>query len=682
MSDHRLKDALDDLAQERIPEDINLWPKISLGLQHEAVSPGPRFRLSWSLVFLILALILLTTVAYALYRYFNDPGMRSVQEAGLIQDVNATAQSDLLTPQPPFASGPGSAKIIGRMESLNGVSLTLDWVYLEDSRQLFHITVEGLGSEMRLGMPSVSYPAVTPEGYSGAILSLDGTTTITGTYLSNQLVRPNGQPGGTVDMQIDIPLEQRQDGQPAPLGDFHFDLAGLELTVPWGGGGGNSYAVRVNGLEMRQEYAIVAPDYSEVELCYQLPSAGHDWVIRDLTAQYGGQTALLGEPAVMDSYTQLADQGNERCAEVTFPLAQAPGSIILVVTADGLTARQGGEEIDSQWVFYTGLVDALRIPGAEAATPTPAAPLASETIGDLTATLESAYLDANRMAFTVHFDGWKEGYGVGYVTRLDADGHAAVNVSADFRAAEGDPSTAIISLTPASEYPASRFKGRLILDLNESPTGGDSTLEFSFDLDLPVYPALTLQPMQTETAGGLNMILQTVKAAPSYTVVYLCYQKPTPDDWMLGEGPTLRIGEDVSAIGTYMMLYDSDFGAVGKAPEPGWKPALEKGRCVKAGFPVGHRDQPEALILTIPDLQRSMPEMVPEAEVKKAQQALQAQGIEMDWMTFSGNGGGGGGPVYRKLPAGMTETEAYQRFVQALGYTRSGPWVFTVQLQP
>jgi hypothetical protein len=681
MSDHRLKDALDELAGREIPQDTDLWPGIDSRLRQDLVSARPRFKMSWSLVLLILALVLLTSAAYALYRYFNDPGLRSVQQAGLIEDVNATAQSDMLTPQPPFAGGPGLAMIVGRTQTLNGVSVTLDWVYLEDTRQVFHVTADGLGSAMRLGMPAVNYADVTPEGYSGAIFSLDGSGIITGTYLSHQLVRPNGQPGGSVDMQISIPLLRQPDGQATPIGDFHFELTALELTVPWGGGGSDSYTVRVNGLEMRQAYAIGGPAYAEVRMCYQLPSPGRDWVISDLTAQYGGRFGLLGEPATMDSYTQVADQGNDRCADVTFPLAKTTGSINLVVTANGLEARNTGEKIDSQWTFYTGLTADLHIAGAESVTATPVAPLASETIGDLTATLESAYLDSNRMAFTVHFDGWKEGYGVGYITLREADGQE-VNVGADFRTADGDPSTAIISLTPASEFVASRFKGQLIIDLNQGPAGGDSAVEFSFDLDLPVYPAVTVQPMQTVTANGVSMILQTIKAAPSYTVVYLCYQKPTSDDWMLGQATSLKIGSDEASIAMYMMLYDSDMGDVGKGPEPGWKPALDKGRCVKAGFPVGHHGKEDAVVLTVAELQRSLPEAIPDADVRKALQELNAQGIQMDWMTFSGNGGGGGGPVYRKLPPGMTEDEAYRRFVGALGYNLPGPWVFTLQISP
>jgi hypothetical protein len=53
-----------------------------------------------------------------------------------------------------------------------------------------------------------------------------------------------------------------------------------------------------------------------------------------------------------------------------------------------------------------------------------------------------------------------------------------------------------------------------------------------------------------------------------------------------------------------------------------------------------------------------------------------------DWMTFTGDGGGGGGPMFKKLPDGMTEQQAYRRFIEALGYVHEGPWVFTVEINP
>jgi len=81
--------------------------------------------------------------------------------------------------------------------------------------------------------------------------------------------------------------------------------------------------------------------------------------------------------------------------------------------------------------------------------------------------------------------------------------------------------------------------------------------------------------------------------------------------------------------------------------------------------------------------QQSMPEVIPDAELKAAQEKLKADGIEMDYTTsHSAAGGGGGGPTFNKLPEGMDQQEAYQRFLEALGYLYPGPWVFTINLQP
>ena len=229
---------------------------------------------------------------------------------------------------------------------------------------------------------------------------------------------------------------------------------------------------------------------------------------------------------------------------------------------------------------------------------------------------------------------------------------------------------------------AERFRGQLVVTLFTAPDAISPATEFAFNIDLPVYPAMTVESGEVQTAGGLDMILQTVKMTPSYTVVYLCYPKPDPGDWMISGQSTLQIGDDSSSLGTYAMLYNSDYGDLGKGLEPGWRPALAQGRCVKGGFPVGHHEQAESLVLQIDELQKSMPEVIPDADVKAALQRLRAEGIQMDWMTFSGTGGGGGGPVYKKLPQGMTEPEAFRRFIEALGYTHQGPWIFKLDIRP
>jgi hypothetical protein len=82
-------------------------------------------------------------------------------------------------------------------------------------------------------------------------------------------------------------------------------------------------------------------------------------------------------------------------------------------------------------------------------------------------------------------------------------------------------------------------------------------------------------------------------------------------------------------------------------------------------------------------LEISPPEVIPDAEIKAAQEKLQAQGIELDYSFSQSSGGGGGsGPVFKTLPAGVTQEEAYRRYMEALGYIYPGPWVFTFDVNP
>jgi hypothetical protein len=383
----------------------------------------------------------------------------------------------------------------------------------------------------------------------------------------------------------------------------------------------------------------------------------------------------------MDAWVPLKTDEGERCQDVNFPLAAPGKEIAFYVAAEGLTARKTSESIDSTWQFSTYLPGDLRIGGVAPSSKAPGTPLASQTIGDVTATLEWAYIDSNRAAFTVHFSEWREEYVVTDTALLLSNG-TALNAGANWGPQDADPATMLISLTPVKALNMDRFKGQLTLSVMTSLSAGAPTNVFAFDLDLPVYQSFGMEPMQVQSAGGTDMILQSVRMTPSYTVVYVCYPKPGLGDWALGDPVTLQIGEDEASISEYGMAYDSEYGDTGKGVEPGWKPALTEGRCVKAGFPVGHHDKPETLVLVIDSLQLTMPEVAPEAEVNRAMEELLREGIDMDWMTFTGDGGGGGGPMFKKLPAGMTEQEAYRRFIEALGYVHAGPWVFTLEISP
>jgi len=126
-------------------------------------------------------------------------------------------------------------------------------------------------------------------------------------------------------------------------------------------------------------------------------------------------------------------------------------------------------------------------------------------------------------------------------------------------------------------------------------------------------------------------------------------------------------------------LLDEDYGLLER---PEWVTLAGKARCVKAGFAIGHHNQPETLFLMVNGLEQSTPEAIPDDQLQMARQKLRQQGIEMDWVTFSGTGGGGAGPKITQKPDGMTDEEVLKRFYEALGYYYPATWTFTVNITP
>ena len=61
----------------------------------------PRLSLLSTLVLAALALILLTGVGYAVYHWMSDPGLQSLQDAGLVKNVGATGQPVISPPKRP-----------------------------------------------------------------------------------------------------------------------------------------------------------------------------------------------------------------------------------------------------------------------------------------------------------------------------------------------------------------------------------------------------------------------------------------------------------------------------------------------------------------------------------------------------------------------------------------------------
>jgi WD40 repeat protein len=301
--------------------------------------------------------------------------------------------------------------------------------------------------------------------------------------------------------------------------------------------------------------------------------------------------------------------------------------------------------------------------------------LPPQTVDGITATVESYYADASRLVFTVRVEGKDEGYFLDSLSLTNAQ-NEELNTGYGLTSPDNDPSVFLIDFLPAYPLEEERLDGQLSFSV-VAPNEGTSLAHFHFDLNLPFHPALTFDPKQVATAYGLEILLDRVVVTPAQTYAYLCYIKPTSADWMIGSDATLRVDSQVANVQSYALLFDSANGDGSKGGEPGWTPPVQNGRCVKVGFPIGDA-HPESVTLTIPNLEQSMPEVIPADELAIAIKYLKDwEDIEMEWQLVDH----GAYPEYKKLPAGMTEQEAYRQFIRALGYIYPGTWTFELQLK-
>jgi len=378
----------------------------------------------------------------------------------------------------------------------------------------------------------------------------------------------------------------------------------------------------------------------------------------------------------------LTDENGTRCQVVSFPVSTQGVQVFLLTTGD--LATPTGETLKGDWTFnWNQLPGQVQFPGIAPLEP---APLSTEDIGNATTiTLEKAYADVFRMVFVVSIKSPQAGVVVSSATLKDASG-AELNNGVGINSQPDDPPGRFtVELDPVNEFEfaAGQFKGTLVLGIGNQLGPNSAQADAHFNLDIPVYPAVVFDPLQTVTANGVQMLLQRVKITPSFAKAYLCFQKPTQADWGIGSNSTMKIGEDTGTLSYAMLLFDSE--NIGNMPimsEPGWIAPVQTGHCLAAGFTVGHHGKPEVLTLNIAGLEQSASEVIPNDQLQAVRKKLLAQGIDMDWVTSSGNGGGGGGPVITTKPAGMTDEQVMQMFYEALGYYHPGPWTFTVEVNP
>lgn len=207
----------------------------------------------------------------------------------------------------------------------------------------------------------------------------------------------------------------------------------------------------------------------------------------------------------------------------------------------------------------------------------------------------------------------------------------------------------------------------------ESPNGLQENIPapdigiFHFAFSAPVLKSIKLENLnQTVTANNVPMTLKTFILTPSYAQALICFQMPSAVDWGLSASVINMGGRDYSMAGFGLLP-----GTSGKEFS-----LNDSERCSSVGFNVPHDESLKSIMLIVPKLLSSVPEVITKERVGAANQKLEGAGIKFDYVNLDHSSN----IEILKRPEGATDMDIYPLIWDALADQYEGPWVFTVDL--
>ena len=294
--DRLIYKALVEIANRMTAGHVNPFPRIASAIaqkegRRKPVKPStPR-----AIIYGLISLLAVATVAYAYNRFQLDSGLQAVDKAGLVNHFHQTAQPTLITSLPTQPEIPN-----GLSQSQNGITVALEWAYADSSRVDFALIVDGLNlpegaqvgdyvcapyvytqehialiqpgidtfqnqggiigqSQLRGAPIELTYeyqPSANISAYQKINISLDLT------------IGPCG-PQWSVPNEIDFtgPWTGQTVTPPPLIGNYHLSFQvpiskGILLTP-------NQTIVHDN-VSFRLEALILDPSYTQFQLCYQI----------------------------------------------------------------------------------------------------------------------------------------------------------------------------------------------------------------------------------------------------------------------------------------------------------------------------------------------------------------------------------------------------------------------------
>ena len=637
-----------------------------------------------------------------------DPGLQEVEEAGLVTDLGLSAEPALL-PEEELSEETHQIYPVGLSQTIEGNTLTLDWVYVDEGRLALAYTTQELQEGLTIGEPILTFTGYSPKQQNGSIQSMDGETNQT-LYTSYQLIQMDAA-GEFLNFSVNLPLVHPDDPNQAPVAQFHFDLENVPLYRGFTVYLQQIHQVTLNGISVQLKSVQIAPDFTDVVLCSDPANGGVSLeAIQDATFQFGeGSSTAFSSQNILDG----------QCNRLRFNLNNSDKATSATFTLNALAATGSSDPLSGPWSFYMDIpTAAIFIAEESAEPPVEAAPVASQTQSDVTVTLDWVFVDALRAGVGYTITGLPEvpeATGLlGEVYMSDAEGNRIDGSgvgSSEISRVEGEPGVIQGTWSAGFREPLQvseiQLEWVITLDSTETmyaiagfPMDPEATPyprgehppflpenfvgTYTFDFTAEVHPYTVLENLPPATVNDIQMVVPKALVTPSMTKAMVCYQKPTEKDWWIYEASLGSLKERGPMIGGHV-VYDTDY-----ALKPGTEAdgvlwvvpddfqTVEHGRCLILNFLQGQSNPSSPLILTVDGLQISPPEIFPEDELAAAREILKAQGIEFDYYTTQGQGGGGGGIDFPVLPEGMTHEEAYWKFIEAMGYKFTGPWNITL----
>jgi hypothetical protein len=298
-----------------------------------------------------------------------------------------------------------------------------------------------------------------------------------------------------------------------------------------------------------------------------------------------------------------------------------------------------------------------------------------QTINGVTVSIDWAYADEGRIAlhYTISGLDWPEGT---YMDPMQEIQITSPSIPDLWMGGGGNNRSLVEQGTITGEVDQRLVDGALDAQKNPNirvnvniPVEGPTKIgTFPFKLDLPVLEGTRIENIdQTVVANNVAMTLKSTRLTPSYMEALICFQMPSAVDWGLTASILSIGGKDYSYSSGGMMQ-----GAEGKSFR-----LTDPERCSSIGFDIIQDESANALTLSVPSLMGSVPEIIDQERVDRANQRLADSGIEFQYANVDH----GGNIEVLKRPEGKTDQEIYPLIWNALADQYEGPWLFTVPVQ-